>query len=52
MAYTSLAPLNAILNGTATVLLLAGFVFIRRKQVAAHRVCMLSALVVSAVFLL
>lgn len=52
MAYTSLAPLNAILNATATVLLLAGFVFIRRKQVAAHRACMLSALAVSAVFLI
>jgi putative membrane protein len=52
MAYSSLAPLNALLNAAATVLLLAGFVFIRRKQVAAHRACMLSALAVSAVFLI
>jgi len=51
MSYTSLPPLNAILNATATVLLLAGFVFIRRRQVAAHRACMLSALAVSALFL-
>ncbi len=49
--YHSLAPLNAALNATATILLLAGFVFIRRKNVRAHRACMLSALVVSAAFL-
>ncbi len=51
MSYSSLAPLNAILNGTATVLLIAGFVFIKRKQVHAHRACMLAALIVSAAFL-
>ncbi|MGO9603964.1 MAG: DUF420 domain-containing protein [Candidatus Binataceae bacterium] len=51
MSYSSLAPLNAVLNGTATVLLLAGFVFIKRKQVAAHRACMIAALIVSAAFL-
>jgi putative membrane protein len=51
MTYYSLAPLNAILNGTATVLLVAGYIFIKRKQVATHRACMLSALVVSAIFL-
>jgi putative membrane protein len=51
MTYYTLAPLNAILNGTATVLLIAGYVFIKRKQVAAHRACMIAALIVSAVFL-
>ena len=51
MSYTSLAPLNAFLNATAFVLLVAGFVFIKRRQVAAHRACMISALVVSAIFL-
>jgi putative membrane protein len=52
MTYTSLAPLNAVLNATAFVLLVAGFIFIKRKQVAAHRACMISALIVSALFLL
>ena len=43
--------LNAALNATATVLMTAGFFFIRRKRVAAHRACMISAGFVSAVFL-
>jgi uncharacterized membrane protein YozB (DUF420 family) len=43
--------LNAGLNGTAAVLLTAGFVFIKRKQVAAHRAAMLGAVAVSAAFL-
>jgi putative membrane protein len=51
MSYLSLAPLNAFLNATATVLLVAGYIFIKRKQVAAHRACMIAALVVSAAFL-
>ena len=51
MIYASLAPVNAILNATAFVLLMAGYIFIKRKQVAAHRACMISALIVSAVFL-
>ncbi len=51
LSYTSLAPLNAALNTTAAILLLAGFIFIRRRWVRAHRACMLSAVVVSAAFL-
>lgn len=43
--------LNASLNGTATVLLTAGFIFIRRKNLAAHRAAMLSAFAVSVAFL-
>jgi uncharacterized membrane protein YozB (DUF420 family) len=43
--------LNATLNALATVLLTAGWVLIRRKQRAAHRLCMLSAVGVSAAFL-
>lgn len=43
--------LNAALNATATVLMTAGFLFIRKKRIAAHRTCMLSAGFVSAVFL-
>ncbi|MGH7812531.1 MAG: DUF420 domain-containing protein [Candidatus Binataceae bacterium] len=50
-SYHSLAPLNAILNGCATLLLLAGFVFIKQKMVRAHRACMIAALVFSTAFL-
>lgn len=50
-SYHSLAPLNAILNGCATVLLLAGFVFIKSGWVRAHRACMLAAMGFSAAFL-
>jgi uncharacterized membrane protein YozB (DUF420 family) len=48
--YHSLAPLNAILNSIATVLLIAGFVFIRNRWIRAHRACMISAFVVSTAF--
>ena len=50
-SYHSLAPLNAFLNGCATVLLLAGFIFIKKGMVRAHRACMISAMGFSAVFL-
>lgn len=43
--------LNASLNGSAAVLMTCGFAFIRRKQVTAHRTCMLAAFAVSTVFL-
>src|SRR5262245_1260322 len=52
MPHTSILPtLNAALNFSAAVLLGAGFYFIRRKNVAAHKACMLAALAVSAAFL-
>jgi uncharacterized membrane protein YozB (DUF420 family) len=46
-----LATTNAVLNTLATVLLVAGWVFIRRGQVAAHRAAMVAAFLTSAVFL-
>src|ERR1700730_11255619 len=48
--YYSLAPLNSILNAIAAVLLMAGYIFIRRRWVRAHRACMLTAFVVSTAF--
>ncbi len=48
----SLPALNATLNAIAALLLLAGFVFIRRRQVQAHRFCMLAAFGVSVLFLI
>lgn len=47
-----LPTLNAILNATSGVLILIGFVFIRRRNVQAHRACMIAALVSSALFLI
>lgn len=44
-------PLNAVLNGLSTVLLIAGFVFIRRGDKTRHRACMLGALGTSTLFL-
>ncbi len=43
--------LNAGLNALATVLMTTGFIFIKSGRQNAHRACMLSAGVVSAVFL-
>lgn len=48
---SSLPAVNASLNGLATLLLLAGFAFIRRGRVIAHRNTMLTAFGVSVVFL-
>ncbi len=47
----ALAAVNAMLNGTAAVLLLAGRVAIARRRTAAHRAMMITALIVSSVFL-
>lgn len=57
MAFTAeqmgdlLAHFNAGLNLTSLVLLLTGFFFIRRGQVARHRACMIGAVTASALFL-
>lgn len=51
MSYTALPHLNAVLNSTSFLLLLAGFYFIRSRNVGAHRACMLGALGVSILFL-
>jgi len=42
---------NASLNGTSAVLLLTGFVFIKRKNVRAHATCMIATLCTSTIFL-
>jgi putative membrane protein len=46
-----LPHLNAGLNATSFVLLLAGYYFIRRGNVPAHRASMVAALAVSGLFL-
>ena len=47
----ALPALNATLNGTSAVLLTAGLVAIRRRQVRVHRACMVAAFCTSIVFL-
>jgi uncharacterized membrane protein YozB (DUF420 family) len=42
---------NAALNSLSSVFLITGFLFILRRRVAAHRMCMLSASSISALFL-
>jgi len=46
-----LPAVNAFLNGTSAGLLTCGYLFIRRKRILAHRICMLTALGVSTLFL-
>lgn len=43
--------LDAALNAASAVLLAVGFIFIRNKNVTAHKVCMVSAFASSTVFL-
>ena len=45
------AALNAFLNGTSGVLLAFGYAAIRRGKIAVHKAFMISAFVVSSVFL-
>ncbi|QQS33216.1 MAG: DUF420 domain-containing protein [Acidobacteriota bacterium] len=52
MEYLYIFPhLNASLNALSTILLITGFVLIRRKMISKHRLTMLSAAVVSTLFL-
>jgi uncharacterized membrane protein YozB (DUF420 family) len=44
--------LNAALNSISCIFLLTGFYFIMRTRVAEHRLCMLGASTVSALFLI
>ncbi|MGA2115383.1 MAG: DUF420 domain-containing protein [Bryobacteraceae bacterium] len=47
----NLPTVNAVLNALAAILLVWGYTLIRRKHIAAHRKVMLTAFVVSCVFL-
>jgi uncharacterized membrane protein YozB (DUF420 family) len=46
-----LPAVNATLNGLAGILLIWGYILIRRRQIAAHRKVMISAFITSMVFL-
>jgi putative membrane protein len=51
MTPADLPPVNACLNGVSALFLGAGYYFVRRKNVIAHRNCMISAFVASTLFL-
>ena len=51
MTIQDLPIVNACLNALATVFLMLGFVYIKKGNKTAHRNCMVSAFVTSAVFL-
>ena len=48
---SSLPHLNAALNATATVLLVTGWLLIRRRRIQQHRAVMIAAVITSAAFL-
>jgi putative membrane protein len=50
--YSLLPHLNALLNGTSTLLLLIGYYFIRKREWRAHRGFMVSATITSTLFLI
>lgn len=52
MDYSLLPPLNASLNSLCTAFLVAGYLFIRRKKIVAHRNCMVAAFTTSVLFLI
>jgi len=51
MSVTDLPALNATLNAISTLLLVTGYVFIRRGDRRKHKACMIAALTTSAMFL-
>lgn len=52
ISVADLPTVNATLNGTSALLLGAGYLAIRGRRIALHRALMLSALVVSILFLI
>ncbi len=48
---SDLPLVNASLNSLATILLITGYICIRRRRIAAHRAMMIAAFVTSALFL-
>ena len=51
MTTQDLPAVNASLNATATLFIIAGIYFIKKENKKAHAICMITALVVSAAFL-
>jgi putative membrane protein len=47
----TLPHVNAFLNTTSGLCLIAGYIFIRRRQIRAHRASMIAAFIASSIFL-
>jgi putative membrane protein len=52
LSLADLPAVNAILNASSAVLLSTGYRFIRRRQVHAHKLCMVAAFGTSTLFLI
>lgn len=52
MDFSSLPFFHAILNGCTAVLLITGFVWIKNKKTKAHKISMMTAFILSSVFLI
>jgi len=52
MTLHDLPAVNGTLNGLSAILLTAGYVFIKKKNMRAHRNCMIGAFVTSVIFLM
>jgi len=51
LSLTFLPTLNAFLNALSAILLASGYYFIRQRRIAAHKRCMVAAVVTSCLFL-
>lgn len=51
MSVNDLPHLNAALNALSTVLLVTGWILIKQRRIAQHRLCMIAAVTTSAAFL-
>lgn len=51
LSIASLPRLNACLNGASALFAITGYLFIRQRKILQHKICMLSAVACSAVFL-
>jgi uncharacterized membrane protein YozB (DUF420 family) len=52
ITFADLPAVNATLNGIAAILLITGYVLIRRRRIAQHRAVMLTAFCTSVLFLI
>ena len=52
MHISDLPAVNATLNAISACLLTAGYAFMKRRQISAHRACMIAAFTTSCLFLI
>ncbi len=49
--FHQLPTVNALINTTSFILLLSGYYFIKQKNIKAHKICMLGAVLMSFLFM-